>query len=88
MSPDAERVVPRPDFTLEVTFVTGETRRFDMKPYLRYPAFAPLAEEDGLFMKARVEHGVVTWTDDIDLSPDTLWIKVEEPENQNGCPRK
>jgi len=47
-----------------------------MTSYLGYPAFAPLAE-DGLFMKAHVVNGVVTWTDDIDLSPDTLWIRGE-----------
>ncbi|MBB4285757.1 DUF2442 domain-containing protein [Roseospira goensis] len=79
MSPDAISVTPHPDFTLEVTFATGDRRRFDMRPYLAYPAFAPLAET-GLFMKAHVVNGVVTWTDTIDLSPDTLWIKGERVE--------
>lgn len=76
MSPDAVCVVPHPDFSLSVTFETGDRRRFDRAPFLDDPAFAPLAE-DGLFMKARVVNGVVTWTDDIDLSPDTLWLRGE-----------
>ncbi len=73
MAPDAIQVKPLPDFRLEVDFATGEHRIFDMKPYLSYPAFAPLAD-DNLFMKAFIVHGVITWNDEIDLSPDTLYL--------------
>jgi len=48
-----------------------------MKPYLGYPAFAPLAEE-GLFMRAHVAYGTVTWNDEIDLSPDTLYLRGKQ----------
>ena len=74
MTPDVVRVKPLPDFCLEADFATGERRWFDMKPYLGYPAFASLAE-DNLFMKAHVAAGVVTWNDEIDLSPDTLYLR-------------
>jgi len=74
MSPDALCVMALRDYRLDVTFVTGERRRFDMKPLLGYPAFAALADED-LFRSAHVVLGVVTWTDEIDLSPDTLYLK-------------
>jgi hypothetical protein len=74
MTPDVVRVKPLPDFCLEADFATGERRWFDMKPYLGYPAFAALAE-DNLFMKAHVAAGVVTWNDEIDLSPDTLYLR-------------
>ena len=73
MTPDVVRVKPLPDYCLEAEFETGERRHFDMKPYLRYPAFAPLVENN-LFMKAHVVRGVVTWNDEIDLSPDTLYL--------------
>ena len=46
MTPDVVRVKPLPGFCLEAEFATGERRWFDMKPYLGYPAFAPLAEND------------------------------------------
>ncbi len=75
MTPDVVRVKPLPDFRLEVDFATGEHRFFDMRPYLAYPAFAPLTT-DNLFMKATVVHGVVTWNEDIDLSPDTLYLQA------------
>lgn len=74
MSPDVVRVKALADFCIEAEFATGERRWFDMKPYLRYPAFAAL-EHDGLFMKAHVVHGVVTWNEEIDLAPDTLYLK-------------
>lgn len=74
MTPDVVHVKPLPDYCLEAEFVTGERRWFDMKPYLGYPAFAPLTE-DHLFMKAHVAQGVVTWNDEIDLSPDTLYLR-------------
>ena len=48
MTPDVIAVKPLPDFCLEAEFSSGERFLFDMKPYLAYPAFAPLAR-DGKF---------------------------------------
>jgi Protein of unknown function (DUF2442) len=77
MTPDVVRVKPKPNYCLEAEFATGERRWFDMKPYLGYPAFAPLAEE-GLFMRAHISNGVVAWNDEIDLSPETLYLRGQE----------
>jgi hypothetical protein len=74
VTPDVVRVKPLPDYRLEADFINGEKRLFDMRPYLAYPAFAPLAE-GALFMKARVALGTVAWTDEIDISPDTLYLR-------------
>lgn len=74
MTPDVVSVDPLPDYRLEADFANGEKRLFDMRPYLAYPAFAPLAE-GALFMKAHVVLGTVTWTDEIDVSPDTLYLR-------------
>ncbi len=45
-----------------------------MRPYLDYPAFAALRYFN-LFMRAHVAHGVVVWSEEIDLSPDTLYLR-------------
>ena len=74
MTPDVVSVNPLPDYRLEADFVNGEKRLFDMRPYLAYPAFAPLAE-GALFMKAHVVLGTVAWTNEIDISPDTLYLR-------------
>ncbi|MEO5344317.1 MAG: DUF2442 domain-containing protein [Gammaproteobacteria bacterium SHHR-1] len=76
MTPDVIKVEAAADYSLMAEFETGEVRCFDMRPYLEYPAFAPL-KEPGFFMRAHVEHGTVVWNDDIDLSPDTLYLRGE-----------
>ena len=45
---------------LLLAFTNGETRHFDMTPYLGYPAFEPL--HPIAFSKLeRASHGTVTW---------------------------
>ena len=44
MTPDVIKVEAAPDFTVVAEFETGERLRFDMRPYLDYPAFAALKE--------------------------------------------
>ncbi|EIC20294.1 DUF2442 domain-containing protein [Thiorhodovibrio frisius] len=77
LTPDVIKVVATPDFWIEAEFETGETRRFDMRPYLDFPAYAEL-KESGVFMRAHVENGTVAWREDIDLSPDTLYLRGEK----------
>ena len=74
MTPDAVSVKVLPDFTLLVEFADGERRSFDMKPYLDYPAFSDLRDL-GVFMQAHVAFGTVVWNEDIDMSPDTLYLR-------------
>ena len=74
MTPDVIRVTALPDFLLEAEFADGEVRRFDMRPYLDYPAFAEL-RKNALYRRATVVNGTVTLTDEIDLSPDTLYLR-------------
>lgn len=73
MTPDVIQVRALPDYTLLAEFSTGEWRRFDMRGLLQYPAFVHL-QDTSLFQRAHVQHGTVVWTDEIDLSPDTLYL--------------
>lgn len=75
-----ESVRVLPDHHLLLTFTTGERRRFDMRPYLRYPVFRKL-ETPGAFAQARVAYGTVVWPGDIDIAPETLFdrsVPVED----------
>ncbi|MDD2768295.1 MAG: DUF2442 domain-containing protein [Methylococcus sp.] len=74
MTPDVISVKAKPGYIIEAEFSDGQIRRFDMGPYLHYPAFAGL-KNDGLFMRVHVVNGVVVWDDEIDLSPDTLYLR-------------
>ena len=74
MTPDVTKVTALPDYCLIAEFETGERRWFDMKQYLSYPAFSKL-KDDNFFMRATVMYGTVAWSDEIDLSPDTLYLR-------------
>lgn len=74
MTPDVIAVKTLPDYALLAQFATGEWRRLDMRAFLEYPAFAPL-QNPAMFQRARVQHGTVVWADDIDISPDTLYLR-------------
>jgi len=80
MTPDVIKVKVLPDFLLEAEFANGEIRRFDVRPLLDYPAFAAL-REGSLFMAAKIVNGTVAWTDEIDLSLDTLYLRGEVVQN-------
>jgi hypothetical protein len=60
------------DFGLVLTFNSGERRRFDMRPYLALSG-VPSHGHPGYFSLARVDYGTVTWPDDIDIAPETLY---------------
>ena len=67
------------DYQLEISFVSessavAETKLFDMKPYLEKGVFRQLKALD-LFKQAFVSAHTVCWPDDIDMSPDTLYIR-------------
>jgi hypothetical protein len=76
MTPDVVEVQALPEHRLLVRFANGEQRCFDMRPYLHHPAFAPL-QDPSLFQRAHVQHGTVAWTEEIDVSPDTLYVRGE-----------
>jgi len=73
VTPDVIKVKVISDYWIEAEFADGAIRRFDMGPYLKYPAFAALAEGDW-FKRVHVVNGAVTWSEEIDLSPDTLYL--------------
>jgi hypothetical protein len=73
MNPRVKDVVVLDNYRLRLTFTNGEQRIFDVKPYLKYPAFKRLGNQ-GYFSLARTEHGTVSWPNDIDFCPDTLFL--------------
>ena len=84
MTPDVVQVRALLDYKLQIQFANGELKIFDMKPYLAYPAFSDLYH-DNLFLSARVDNGTVAWTDEIDISPDTLYLKGKPWSSQVYC---
>ena len=71
---DVIAVQTRPGYRLLIDFENGESRLFDMRPYLGKRPFTGL-EQPGLFDKASVELGTVVWPGEIDIAPETLYDK-------------
>ena len=73
MTPDVTHVQTLANYELLVSFADGEKRHFSMSSYLSYPAYRILSQT-GKFELAHVKNGTVAWTDEIDISPDTLYL--------------
>jgi hypothetical protein len=87
------RVVPRENYQLEIEFSTGEVRLFDVRPYLDKGVFSQLKDR-ALFAQAYVAFDTVCWPNDLDIAPETLYVKSvpvssavhEKPEEYGECP--
>ena len=67
--------------TLELRWNTGDDTLVDVSgPVNSFRFYAPLRNNPALFRKVHVgEHGIdVVWTDELDMSNDTLWRLSQE----------
>lgn len=74
MNPHVKAVRALEDYELEVSFDNGESRRFDVKPYLDRGIFVRLRDQEA-FRAIRVVAGSVEWANGLDLSYDTLYVE-------------
>lgn len=61
-------------YSLLIDFDTGETRLFDMSPYLDKGVFKQLKDTQK-FSQAYVAGGTVCWPGGLDIAPETLYDK-------------
>ena len=73
MSPRAKKAKALDEFKIEVEFTTGEVRIFDVTPLLNYPVYQPLKTRS-YFEKVFVSQGIVQWPNEVDISPDSLYL--------------
>ena len=74
MNPHVKSVRVLEDYELEVVFDNGESRRFDVKPYLNRGVFVRLRDHD-TFRTVQVVAGSIEWVNGLDLSYDTLYVE-------------
>ena len=78
--PAVRKVKPLDDYTLILTFSNGETRVFDMKPYLDKGIFRELRNVS-MFNTAHVSFDTVEWDNEADFDPKVLYTlskKIKE----------
>ena len=80
-SPNIENAKVLDEYKILITFNNNEQKIFDLKPYLEYPVFKPL-KEDEEFQRFQIIDGTIEWSCGADLSPDTFYIK-SKPINSN-----
>jgi hypothetical protein len=80
MNPRVTAVKPNPDYTLILTFASGEVKIFDVKPYLDKGIFREL-RDIRLFNTVRPCLGSIQWKNGQDFCPDTLYLDSYAPEH-------
>jgi hypothetical protein len=86
LNPRVTAVVPNDDYTLTLTFTSGEVKRYDMKPWLDKGVFREL-QNIGYFRCARVDRdgfGTVEWPNEQDLCPDMLYLDSTPVKTTNS----
>lgn len=73
MNPRVQLVKPNADYTIILYFTNGETRCFDVKPYLNKGIFSELYDME-VFNSVRPFLGSIQWKDGQDFCPDTLYM--------------
>ena len=72
MNPRVTAIVPKDDYTLEITFSNGEVGVYDCAPMLDFGVFQELRDIN-YFRQARAQDGTVVWPHEQDICPDTLF---------------
>ena len=67
-------VVPLADYQLLLTFAGGESRLFDVTPYLGRGVFAVLREK-AVFDAVQISFDTVAWPNGADFCPELLYAK-------------
>jgi len=71
---DVVRVQAKPAYLLELEFEKGECRLFDMSPIMIKKPYGCLKEANAFFA-AHVDYGTVVWPGNIDIDPETLYVR-------------
>ncbi len=73
MNPRLKTAKANDDFSFYVTFTNGENGNFDLKPFLEKGKFKELKDITN-FRRFRLEEGVITWYNELDIAPDTVYL--------------
>lgn len=72
----ATMVKPLDGFKAHVVFDNGEEREIDLEMYLHGPIFQPIRDDPAMFQAMYIEHGAITWPNEADIDPDTLYYNL------------
>jgi hypothetical protein len=70
---DVTHLVLQDNYKMLLTFENGEIKEFDCSSLFHEKPFEILANPV-IFAQAKIEHGTVTWPNEIDIAPETLYL--------------
>ncbi|MBI3183347.1 MAG: DUF2442 domain-containing protein [Myxococcales bacterium] len=73
MNPRVKHVTPLDGYRLKLQFTNGEWGVYDCTPLLEHGVFKEL-KDPSYFRQVRVEFGTVTWPNEQDICPDSLYM--------------
>ena len=82
LRPTAVDVFPEDNYVLRIVFDNGETKRFDVKPYIQGEWYGKLADIQ-YFRAVRTDGFTVVWPEGQDLCPDEIYdlgVSVKQPQ--------
>ncbi|MCL2064017.1 MAG: DUF2442 domain-containing protein [Candidatus Cloacimonetes bacterium] len=74
LGPRITAVEPLDDYQLLLTWTNGEKRIFDGNKLLYHKVFEPL-KNIVLFKNIKIFNGTITWENNLDYCPDTLYLE-------------
>jgi hypothetical protein len=83
MNPRVTAVKPNPDYTITLLFTNGETRSFDVRPYLDRGIFRELRDLRN-FNSVKPFLGSIQWQNGQDFCPDTLYADSVPVSSSEG----
>lgn len=72
LRPTATSVCAENNYILSITFDNGETKKFDVKPYIKGDWYGKLSDEQ-YFKRVKTDGFTVVWPDGQDICPDDLY---------------
>lgn len=72
LRPTAASVFPEDNYILRIVFDNGETKRFDVKPYIRGEWYGRLTDRQ-YFCSVKTDGFTVVWPEGQDLCPDEIY---------------
>ncbi len=76
MNPRIKKADANDDHTISIVFTNDEMGLFDLKPFLEKGKYKELKEISN-FKRFYLEDGVINWFNELDISPDTVYILSE-----------
>ncbi len=77
MNPRIKEAIPTNDYKLKLMFTNGEEGTYDCTPLLSFGVFQEL-QDPHYFQQVAVLDGTVTWPNEQDICPDTLYIESQK----------